>query len=548
LTAETGGLAPANPGVIAGLTENTLNPLRDPRDRRIPRVAGPCVLVMFGVTGDLARKKLMPAVYDLANRGLLPPGFSLVGYARRDWADEDFAQLTYEAVKEHARTPFRDTVWQQLSEGVRFVQGDFDDDAAFDRLAQCVRRLDEERGTGGNYAFYLSIPPKFFPVVVQQLKRSGLSDPAAASGALPADNGPSATSRRPWRRVVIEKPFGHDLASAKELNATLDGVFPPESVFRIDHYLGKETVQNILALRFANEMYEPIWNRSYVDHVQITMAEDIGIGGRAGYYDGIGAARDVIQNHLLQLLALTAMEEPVAFDADSLRTEKEKVLSAVRLPADLTLGTARGQYAAGWQGGIQVPGYLEEEAIPADSRTETYAALRLGVDTRRWAGVPFYLRAGKRLPRRMTEIAMMFQRAPHLPFAATDTKELGQNALVIRIQPDEGITVRFGSKVPGTAMEVRDVNMDFAYGESFTESSPEAYERLLLDVLIGDPPLFPRQQEVELGWRILDPVEEFWAQTAIDLVGKPEQYPAGSAGPPSADALMARDGRAWRRL
>jgi glucose-6-phosphate 1-dehydrogenase len=530
--------APANPSVIAGLAVPPANPLRDPRDRRIPRVAGPCVLVMFGVTGDLARKKLMPAVYDLANRGLLPPGFSLVGYARRDWEDEDFAQLTYQSVKEHARTPFRDSVWQQLSEGVRFVQGDFDDDDAFDRLAQTVRQLDDERGTGGNYAFYLSIPPKFFPVVVQQLKRSGLSDPAAGSGIAPTGSG-----RRPWRRVVIEKPFGHDLASARELNATLDGVFPPHAVFRIDHYLGKETVQNILALRFANEMYEPIWNRSYVDHVQISMAEDIGIGGRAGYYDGIGAARDVIQNHLLQLLALTAMEEPVAFDADSLRTEKEKILSAVRLPADLASGTARGQYAAGWQGGLAVAGYLEEDGIPADSRTETYAALRLGVDTRRWAGVPFYLRAGKRLPRRMTEIAMMFQRAPHLPFAATDTKELGQNALVIRIQPDEGITVRFGSKVPGTAMEVRDVNMDFAYGESFTESSPEAYERLLLDVLIGDPPLFPRQQEVELGWRILDPVEEFWASHT-----KPDQYPAGTGGPASADALMARDGRAWRRL
>ncbi len=533
MTAETAGLAPANPGVIAGHTDTANNPLRDPRDRRIPRVAGPCVLVMFGVTGDLARKKLMPAVYDLANRGLLPPGFSLVGYARRDWADEDFAQLTYESVKENARTPFRDSVWQQLSEGVRFVQGDFDDDDAFDRLAQTVHELDLQRGTGGNYAFYLSIPPRFFPVVVEQLKRSGLSDPGVTS----------AEGRRSWRRVVIEKPFGHNLATARELNDTLDGVFPPHAVFRIDHYLGKETVQNILALRFANEMYEPIWNRGYIDHVQITMAEDIGIGGRAGYYDGIGAARDVIQNHLLQLLALTAMEEPVAFDADSLRTEKEKVLSAVRLPADLATGTARGQYAAGWQGGLAVPGYLEEEGIPADSRTETYAALRLGVDTRRWAGVPFYLRAGKRLPRRMTEIALMFQRAPHLPFAATDTRELGQNALVIRIQPDEGITVRFGSKVPGTAMEVRDVNMDFAYGESFTESSPEAYERLLLDVLIGDPPLFPRQQEVELGWRILDPVEEFWAEYT-----KPEQYRAGSAGPPSADALMARDGRAWRRL
>jgi glucose-6-phosphate 1-dehydrogenase len=511
----------------------TVNPLRDPRDRRIPRVAGPCVLVMFGVTGDLARKKLMPAIYDLANRGLLPPGFSLVGFARRDWEDEDFAQVTYQAVKEHARTPFRETVWNQLSEGVRFVPGEFSDDDAFDRLAQTVRTLDAERGTGGNYAFYLSVPPKFFQVVVEKLKRSGLS-----SAGEPAPGRP-----RPWRRVVIEKPFGHDLPSAQELNGLLNDVFGQHSVFRIDHYLGKETVQNILALRFANTLYEPIWNRGYVDHVQITMAEDIGIGGRAGYYDGIGAARDVIQNHLMQLLALTTMEEPVSFDADSLRAEKEKVLSAVQPPEDLAAGTARGQYAAGWQGGVEVPGFLQEDGIPADSRTETYAAVKLSVETRRWAGVPFYLRTGKRLPRRMTEIAMMFQRAPHLPFSATDTEELGQNALVIRVQPDEGVTVRFGSKVPGSAMEVRDVNMDFAYGESFTESSPEAYERLLLDVLIGDPPLFPRHKEVELSWTVLDPIEEFWAKHT-----KPEQYPAGTAGPPSADELMARDGRAWRRL
>ncbi|HEV2376719.1 MAG TPA: glucose-6-phosphate dehydrogenase [Streptosporangiaceae bacterium] len=508
------------------------NPLRDPRDRRIPRVAGPCVLVMFGVTGDLARKKLMPAVYDLANRGLLPPGFSLVGFARRNWADEDFEQVVYQAVKENARTPFNDTVWQQLAEGTRFVSGDIDDDAAFDRLADTVALLDTERGTGGNYAFYLSVPPKLFPAAVEQLKRSGLATPPQRH------NG-----HQPWRRVVVEKPFGHDLASARELNEIVNSVFGSQSVFRIDHYLGKETVQNILALRFANTMFEPIWNRRYVDHVQITMAEDIGIGGRAGYYDGIGAARDVIQNHLLQLLALTAMEEPVAFDADSLRAEKEKVLSAVTLPDDLAAGTARGQYGAGWQGGVKVRGYLEEDGIPADSRTETYAALRLGVDSRRWAGVPFYLRTGKRLPQRMTEIAVIFQRAPHLPFAATDTQELGQNAMVIRVQPDEGITVRFGSKVPGSAMEVRDVNMDFAYGESFTENSPEAYERLLLDVLIGDPPLFPRHEEVELSWMILDPVEEFWAEHS-----KPEQYTAGTAGPASADVLMARDGRTWRRL
>ena len=504
------------------------NPLRDPRDRRIPRVAEPSVLVMFGVTGDLARKKLLPAIYDLANRGLLPPGFSLVGFARREWADEDFARETHEAVRQYARTPFREEVWAQLSEGVRFVTGDFSDPAAFDRLAETVAKLDAERGTGGNRAFYLSVPPSQFPVVVSQLERSGLHGGPGAPG---------------WHRVVIEKPFGHDLASARELNDMLGAVFPTHSVFRIDHYLGKETVQNLLALRFANTLFEPVWNRRYVDHVQITMAEDIGINGRAGYYDGIGAARDVIQNHLLQLLALTAMEEPVSFDADALRAEKQKALSAVQIPDNLATGTARGQYAAGWQGGKPVRGFLAEDGISPDSVTETYAAIKLGVDTRRWAGVPFYLRTGKRLTTRMTEIAVIFQRAPHLPFNATDARELGQNALVIRVQPDEGVTMRFGSKVPGSAMEVRDVNMDFAYGESFTEASPEAYERLLLDVLVGDPPLFPRHEEVEVSWKILDPIEEFWAAG-----GRPEQYPAGSSGPAGAEELMTRDGRSWRRL
>jgi glucose-6-phosphate 1-dehydrogenase len=507
--------------------KSSINPLRDPRDKRIPRVAGPCVLVLFGVTGDLSRKKLLPAIYDLANRGLLPPGFSLVGFARRDWEHQDFRQVAYEAVKEHARTPFREDVWTHLSEGMHFVPGQFGDPGAFDALAMAVKELDESRGTGGNYAFYLSIPPKAFPQVIEQLQRSGLAQ----------------HDERSWRRVVIEKPFGHDLASAQELNTIAHKVFPEESIFRIDHYLGKETVQNILALRFANTMFEPIWNRSFVDSVQITMAEDIGIGGRAGYFDGIGAARDVIQNHLLQLLALTAMEEPISFDAQAVRAEKAKVLSAVRSPGDLGLVTARGHYAAGWQGGIKVRGYLEEEGIPKDSRTETYAAIRLEIDSRRWAGVPFYLRTGKRLARRSTEVAVLFQCAPHLPFSQTDTEELGQNALVIRVQPDEGITVRFGSKMPGTSMEVRDVNMDFAYGESFTESSPEAYERLLLDVLIGDPPLFPRQEEVELSWEILDPIEDYWATH-----GRPEPYRSGGYGPMSADLMMAREGRTWRRL
>ncbi len=503
-----------------------VNPLRDHRDRRLPRIAGPCGMVLFGVTGDLSRKKLMPAIYDLANRGLLPPGFSLVGFARRDWADEDFGRIVHDSVRDHARTPFREDVWNGLAEGIRFVPGTFDDDTAFDLLTATVRQLEQTRGTGGNLAFYLSIPPGFFGQVCRQLDRSGL---AHGDG-------------RSWRRVVIEKPFGHDLASARELNTIVESVFPADSIFRIDHYLGKETVQNLLALRFANSMFEPVWNANYVDHVQITMAEDVGIAGRAGYYDGIGAARDVIQNHLLQLLALTAMEEPVSFDAASLRAEKEKVLSAVRIPRDIGSGTARGQYAAGWQGGEQVVGYLQEDGVKAGSTTETYAAVRLEVATRRWAGVPFYLRTGKRLGKRVTEIAVVFKKAPHLPFDHTATEELGQNAIVIRVQPDEGVTMRFGAKVPGAAMEVRDVTMDFGYGSAFTESSPEAYERLILDVLLGEPPLFPRHEEVELSWQILDPIEAWWARN-----GRPDPYPSGGWGPRSSDEMMARDGRAWRK-
>ncbi|MEV6899060.1 glucose-6-phosphate dehydrogenase [Amycolatopsis sp. NPDC051372] len=502
------------------------NPLRDPRDKRLPRIAGPSSLVIFGVTGDLARKKLMPAIYDLAHRGLLPAGFSLVGFARRDWEHQDFGELVHDSVREHARTPFKESVWNRLAEGIRFVQGTFDDDDAFDRLAQTVKDLDAERGTGGNTAFYLSIPPGAFPVVTKQLARSGLADTDATT----------------WRRVVIEKPFGHDLKSAKELNGIVNDVFPEESVFRIDHYLGKETVQNLLALRFANQMFEPIWNANYIDHVQITMAEDIGLGGRAGYYDGIGAARDVIQNHLLQLLALTAMDEPLSFEPKALRSEKAKVLAATMPIRPFDETTARGQYAGGWQGGMKVPGLLQEAGFAKDSKTETYAAVTLEVQNRRWAGVPFYLRTGKRLGRRVTEIAVVFKRAPHLPFDSTSTEELGQNALVIRVQPDEGITLRFGSKVPGTTMEVRDVTMDFGYGHAFTESSPEAYERLILDVLLGEPSLFPVNEEVELSWEILDPILQHWAKE-----GAPEQYAPGTWGPQSADEMLERTGRNWRR-
>src|SRR5699024_8666591 len=378
----------------------------------------------------------------------------------------------------------------------------------------------------GNIAFYFSIPPSAFPVVTKQLARSGLAE----------------SEDDAWRRVVIEKPFGHDLESAQELNEIVNQVFSEESVFRIDHYLGKETVQNILAVRFANQLFEPLWNAHYVDHVQITMAEDIGLGGRAGYYDGIGAARDVIQNHLLQLLALTAMEEPVSFDPVSLRAEKTKVLAATRPVGPLSETTARGQYGSGWQGGSKVRGLLQEEGIAKDSSTESYAAVTLQVQNRRWADVPFYVRTGKRLGRRVTEIAVVFKRAPHLPFDSTATEELGQNAFVIRVQPDEGVTMRFGAKVPGTGMEVRDVTMDFGYGHSFTETSPEAYERLILDVLLGEPSLFPTNAEVELSWEILDPIIEHGATD-----GGPETYAPGSWGPPGANAILERSGRYWRR-
>jgi glucose-6-phosphate 1-dehydrogenase len=502
------------------------NPLRDPADRRLPRVPEPCALVVFGVTGDLARKKLLPAIYDLAHRGLLPADFVLLGFARRDWGHGDFETLAKKAAQEHARTDWNEEVWARLSGNIKFVAGSFDDDEAFDKLAATLDQLRDSHGIKGNAAFYLSIPPSAFPVVLKQMERTKMADNTVSGG---------------WRRVVVEKPFGHDLASAIELNKLVDDVFTAQDVFRIDHYLGKETVQNLMALRFANQLFEPVWNANYVDSVQITMAEDVGIAGRAAFYDVTGAARDVMQNHMLQLLALTAMEEPVEFSAAAIRTEKLKVLRAITLPVDLASYAVRGQYDQGWLAGERVPGYRAEEGIPPDSKTETYAAVRLGIDTRRWAGVPIYMRTGKRLPRRVTEIAVLFKKAPHLPFSHTDTEELGHNQLVIRVQPDEGVTLKFGSKVPGSMMEVRDVAMDFLYGEAFTESSPEAYERLILDVLLGDATLFPQNEEVEASWRVIDPLEDFWA-------GKePALYRAGEWGPKAADEMLARDGRRWRR-
>ncbi|HKC29318.1 MAG TPA: glucose-6-phosphate dehydrogenase [Jatrophihabitans sp.] len=503
------------------------NPLRDPRDRRLPRVPEPCALVIFGIGGDLSRKKLIPAIYDLANRGLLPADFVMIGMSRSDWpGGGSFETLMRKSAQEGARTNWNEDVWRRLVANTKFIEGSFDDDKAFDELAKTLPEMQEAHGIRGNAAFYLSVPPSMFLTVLKQVKRTGLASAKKTGG---------------WRRVVVEKPFGHDLASAQELNALVDNVFPEHEVYRIDHYLGKETVQNLLALRFANLWFEPVWNANYVDSVQITMAEDVGIGGRAAFYDVTGAARDVVQNHLLQLLALTAMEEPVEFSADAVRIEKLKALRAVSLPPDLNAYAIRGQYDQGWLAGERAVAYRQEHGIPPDSKTETYVALRLGVETRRWAGVPFYLRTGKRLPKRVTEIAVIYKKAPHLPFSKTDTQELGHNQLVLRVQPDEGVTLKFGSKVPGSAMEVRDVAMDFLYGEAFTESSPEAYERLILDVLIGDATLFPKSEEVEASWRVIDPLEEFWAPS------EPCFYRAGEWGPKEADDMLARDGRSWRR-
>ena len=519
--------APIPPGQLtASPGGRAANPLRDPADRRLPRVPEPCALVIFGVTGDLSRKKLIPAIYDLANRDLLPPGFVVLGFARRDWGDGEFEEVARGWAQAGARTQWREDVWDRLSDNITFVGGSFDDDDAFDLLSETLKDLHDTHGILGNAAFYLSIPPSLFPMVLRQLERTKMADNATSGG---------------WRRVVVEKPFGHDLPSSIELNSQVDSVFTPNDVFRIDHYLGKETVQNLLALRFANQLFEPIWNAHYGDSIQITMAEDVGIGTRAGFYDQTGTARDVIQNHLVQLLALTAMEEPVSFSAAAIRTEKLKVLHATKIPPDVEKDAIRGQYEQGWLAGQRVPGYLQEKDIPPESLTETYAAITLSVHTRRWAGVPFYVRAGKRLPRRVTEIAVLFKKAPHLPFADTDTESLGQNQLVIKVQPDEGMTMKFGSKVPGSAMEVRDVAMDFLYGEAFTESSPEAYERLILDVMIGDSTLFPNADEVEASWVVIDALEDAWE-------GKPpHKYRAGEWGPKAADDMLARRGRTWRR-
>ena len=510
-------------------TGQTTGPQDNPLVEGLERLpVHPTALVIFGATGDLARRKLLPALYNLAHEGALPERFGLVGNARSPMTDEEFREMAIESVREFSRRPADEKVLAKLFADVRYVAGSFDDDEVYAGLTTALDELDETAGLALNRCFYLSTAPMFFPVIVDALGRNDLADRADAEV-----------------RVIIEKPFGRSLEEARELNERVLSVFDEEQVFRIDHYLGKETVQNVLALRFANNMFEPLWNRNYIDHVQITASEDIGIGSRAGYYDSAGALRDLVQNHMLQLLSLLCMEPPVAFEAQAVRDEKVKVLRAIRapLPEEIAELAVRGQYAAGTVAGDEVPGYLDEEGVPDDSNTETYAALRLEVHNWRWAGVPMYLRTGKRMARKVTEIAVTLKPVPHVAFQSDMSTGVRPNVLVLTMQPNEGVSLSIGAKIPGSRMAIRTVNMEFLYGTAFLSQSPEAYERLITDAMRGDATLFTRNDEVDAQWSIIDPILSAWRESP----DPPEAYEAGDDGPESADALLGA-GRTWRTL
>ncbi|HEX2182970.1 MAG TPA: glucose-6-phosphate dehydrogenase [Rubrobacteraceae bacterium] len=485
-------------------------------------------MVIFGASGDLTRRKLIPALYDLATQRRLPMEFAVVGVSRTGMTHEDFREKLHDALEEHRSGQVSEDVWESFSKSIFYLPGDSKKPETYEELKDFLGRLDDERGTEGNRIYYLSSSPSLFPTIVEHLGEAGMN--REEDGA--------------YARLVVEKPFGRDLRSARELNGDLRRYFEEHQIYRIDHYLGKDTVQNILALRFSNGIFEPIWNQHYVDHVQITVAEEMGVGTRGAFYEEAGALRDIVQNHVMQVLCLTAMEPPVTFDAESVREEKVKVLKAVRpIPEDAVDGYAvRGQYERGWVFGEEVQGYREEEDVAPDSTTETYVALKLFVDNWRWAGAPFYIRAGKRLPKKVTEIAIQFDPTPHTPFARGETQGLEPNVLVIRIQPEEGISLKIGAKVPGSGFEVSSVNMDLLYGTAFLEEAPDAYQRLLLDLMLGDPTLFIRADEAEYAWEILEPVMRAWSESR-----EVSSYPAGTWGPEEADELLERDSREWRR-
>ena len=501
-------------------------PLRTPMASPFQRVRcpDPLVLVIFGGTGDLARRKLMPALWKLKADGLLPDEFSIVGNSREDIDDAEFRARMHGALEEFAEAPDAGE-WEEFAKRIYYVHGSTDDPQTFQDLRTRLEAVDAEHGTKGNRLYYLALPPSVIAPTSEGLGRAGLVCPADGEC---------------WSRIIVEKPFGRDLQSAKDLNVALLRVFAEPQIFRIDHYLGKETLQNLLIFRFANIIWEPLWSRTYVDHVQITVSESVGIEGRAGYYDKSGALRDMVQSHLLQILTLVAMEPPASYDADSIRNEKVKVLQSIPLIQgdDIARYAVRGQYAVSEDG--KMPGYLDEENVPAGSRTETFAALRLTVDNWRWAGVPFYLRTGKRLPAKASEVVIRFRPAPHPVRDLVQADDPAPNALVLHIQPDEGISLFFEAKQPGLRGVLRPVSMDFDYCKAFHTESPEAYQRLLLDAMLGDATLFARRDEVEGAWTLVTPLAEAW-----EAAGEPERYPANSWGPRCADELLAREGRTW---
>jgi glucose-6-phosphate 1-dehydrogenase len=512
------------------------NPLRE--GLRLERIPEPCTMVICGATGDLTTRKLGPALYNLMLGGFLPPEFTVVGFARRPMSDDDFRELLRQGIDQFSRNkPVKPSVWKSFSSGIEYHAGEFHEPDSYAELAKRLDRIDRDRGTSGNRLIYLAVPPVLDPEIVKQLGQAGL----AASG----DDRPDG--KRGWVRVIVEKPFGSDIASARKLNREIGEVFKEDQIYRIDHYLGKETVQNLAVFRFGNGLFEPIWNRRYIDSVQITVAETVGVEGRGEFYDQTGALRDIVQNHALQLMTMFAMEPPVEFMASDLRDEKLKVLRGVKpmTVAEVADNTVRGQYVSGWVEGQKVHAYRDEPEVDPESQTETFVALKLSIDSWRWAGVPFYIRTGKAMPTRVTEIAVQFRRAPLALFARAGAPQIDPNILAVRIQPDEGILIRFGAKVPGQGLQIRSVNMDFRYGSSFAVDSPDAYETLLLDAMIGDPSLFTRGDEVERAWEILDPILRAWAE---DRGGPLHFYGAGTWGPPAADELLARDGRSWRRL
>ncbi len=503
------------------------NPLR--LGLRIHRVADPCAIIIFGATGDLTKRKLIPALYRLWCQNLIGTGFAVIGAARTPMSHEDFRKTMREAIQEFSDEKPDQVEWENFASMLFYNATDVKDPASFDRLGALLEQMDRDHGTSGNRLFYLATPPSYYASAIEALGNAKLNDPGQGS----------------WVRIIVEKPFGRDAQSARELNQLVHRVFDEEQVYRIDHYLGKETVQNIVALRFANGIFEPLWNRNFIDHIQITAGEKIGVENRGDYYEQAGVLRDMIQNHMLQLLTMIGMEPPVSLEANAVRDERVKVIRAMRRfnPAEIKNVAVRGQYAAGIVDGKEVPGYRQEKGVNPNSFTETYAEVMFHVDNWRWAGVPIYVRSGKRLAKRVTEVAIQFKQVPHTLFPEDSSGRLDPNWLVIRIQPEEGISLKFAAKLPGQMMQIRPVSMDFQYGTSFGKKSPEAYERLLLDAMIGDPTLYARSDMVEQSWDLVMPVLEEWSKDATSM----PMYPAGSWGPEESDQLIERDGRKWRR-